>query len=67
MRNRLNAYHEGKEISDDHESETEDEADDSSAPGVRVEIIVHVREQLLDVVPVRNAFALEELLAVRNL
>jgi hypothetical protein len=34
---------------------------------VRVEIVVHVREQLLDVVPIRNAFALEELLAVRNL
>jgi hypothetical protein len=63
----IDVYHEGKEIGDDHECESEDEANDSTAPGMRVEVVVHVREQLFDVVPLRNAFALEELLAVRNL
>lgn len=43
--------HEGKEIGDDHECESKDEANDSTAPGVRVEVVVHVREQLFDVVP----------------
>jgi hypothetical protein len=33
-------YHESKEVGDDHQHEAEDEADDSAAPGVRVEIVV---------------------------
>ena len=60
-------YHEGKEVSDDHKPESKNEAEDSSTPRVRVDLVVHVLEHLLDAVPLGNALALEELLSFWNL
>ena len=63
----IQAHHEGEEVRDDHQRESEDEAEDGSAPGVRVGVVVELGEHLLEAVQLGNALALEELLAVGNL
>ena len=60
-------YHEGKDVSDDHEPKSENEAKDSSAPCVRVHLVIHVLEHPLDAVPLGNALTLKELLALWDL
>jgi len=57
---------ESEEVGDDHQEESEDEAEDGAPPRVRVLLLVQLGEHLLQGTPVRNALALEELLPGRN-
>jgi hypothetical protein len=60
-----NMFHQqSKKISDDHKSESKNETKYSTPPCMRILVVVHISEHLLNVVPVGDTLSFEKLLSL---